>query len=187
MSSKDKYLNTRYLKILASILISMYFLSYASGPKNLDKWNLIDDVNLIIHEAGHSIFMFFGEFIHVFGGSFFQVTFPLVFVIYFIFWRREYLSASILLFWVGQNILDVAVYMGDSIVLQLPLLGGDGVIHDWNYLLNSLNILKYTNILSTITYDIGFFVIIIAAVSSLYFSWYNVGHEYTNQYNQSNP
>lgn len=167
----DKY--SRIIKIIVSILCSWYFLSYALEARNHEKWNLIDSVNLIFHEAGHSIFMFFGEFIHVLGGSFFQIFFPLVFVIYFFIWRKDFFSASVLLFWVGQNILNVAIYIGDSIKLELPLLGGDSSIHDWNYILSSLNILQYTDKLSGFTYNIGIIVMIIASVSSLYISWYN--------------
>ena len=178
----DKY--SRIIKIIVSILCSWYFLSYALEAKNLEKWNLIDSVNLIFHEAGHSIFMFFGEFIHVLGGSFFQIFFPLVFVIYFFIWRKDFFSASLLLFWVGQNILNVAIYMGDSIKLELPLLGGDSSIHDWNYILSSLNILQYTDKLSGFTYNIGIMVMVIASVSSLYISWYNQdNYESTNQNN----
>ncbi len=178
----DKY--SRIIKIIVSILCSWYFLSYALEARNLEKWNLIDSVNLIFHEAGHSIFMFFGEFIHVLGGSFFQIFFPLVFVIYFFIWRKDFFSASLLLFWVGQNILNVAIYMGDSIKMELPLLGGDSSIHDWNYILSSLNILQYTDKLSGLTYNIGIMVMVIASVSSLYISWYNQdNYESTNQNN----
>ena len=167
----DKY--SRIIKIIVSILCSWYFLSLALNYKDLSNWNLIDSVNLIMHEAGHFIFMFFGEFIHVLGGSFFQIFFPFVFVVYFFIWRKDFFSASLLLFWVGQNILNVSVYMADSIRLELPLLGGDSSIHDWNYIFSSLNILQYTDKLSAFTYNVGLMLIIIASVSSVYISWYN--------------
>ena len=175
--------NLKYIKLLVSIFCAWYFLSYAGLPKDLIKWNLIDSVNLVIHEAGHTLFMFFGEFIHVLAGSFFQIAFPLVFVIYFFIWRKDFFSGSLLLFWVGQSIQNVSIYMGDSIKLELPLLGGDSSIHDWNYILSNLNILKYTDILSSITYNIGFIVIITSAVLSIYFLFYSKTYEQTNKYN----
>ncbi|MBP9847336.1 MAG: hypothetical protein KBD43_14865 [Saprospiraceae bacterium] len=173
----------KYPKLTFAIILSIYFLSFASDYITREKWNIIDSVNLVIHEAGHSIFSFFGEFIHVISGSLFQILVPVVFVIYFAYWRKEYYSASILLFWVGQNIINVARYMSDSIKLELPLLGGDGVIHDWNYLLSSLNILHLTDTLSMMVYNFGFIVIIVAAVLSVYFAWYNYGYESTNKSN----
>ncbi len=163
---------SRYLKIIFSLVFSIYFIRYACYAQDIDNWNIVDSVDLIFHEAGHTIFMFFGEFLYLLGGSLFQIAFPLVFACYFLIWRRELFSASIILFWVGQNIINVSVYMGDSIKQQLPLLGGDSSIHDWNYLLSTTGLLKYTQILSTIVYDAGFFIIIIACVLSIYFAIY---------------
>ena len=172
----------KYLKLAFAILLSIYFITFANNYLILDKWNIIDSLDLIIHEAGHFVFIFFGEFIHILGGSLFQILVPIVFVIYFAIWRKEFYSASILLFWVGQNIINVARYMADSIKLELPLLGGDNVIHDWNYILSSLHLLKYTNILSTILFDASFIVIILGAVLSTYFAWYNYSYESTTKY-----
>lgn len=177
MPEKNIYLNARNVKILISVCVSLYFISYVNNSGGLVNWNIIDSVDLILHEAGHTIFVFFGEFINILAGSFFQIFIPCVFVVYFFIWRKEYFSASLLLFWVGQNILNVAIYMGDSIKLELPLLGGDGGIHDWNYLLSNTGLLKYTDILSQITFDFGFMVIITASVLSFYLAWYNDEYE----------
>jgi uncharacterized protein YqgC (DUF456 family) len=48
------------------------------------------------------------------GGSLFQVILPAVFVGYFV-WREQYYSAAIVLFWVGQSILNVWVYAADAV------------------------------------------------------------------------
>ncbi len=166
-----------YLKLIVALVFSSYFLIYATQAKDLNNWNLLDNVDLIIHEAGHVIFMFFGQFLNILGGSLFQILIPVVFALYFFIWRKENFSGSLLLFWIGQNIINVAIYMGDSIKQELPLLGGDNVIHDWNYILSSLGLLKYTDILATITYNGGFLVIIVGAVFSFYFAWYNMKYE----------
>jgi hypothetical protein len=164
--------NKNYIKLLISGLLAWYFIEYALGEKTEFKWNILDGVNLLIHEAGHTIFMFFGEFIHVLGGSFFQVFVPAVFVFYFLYFRREYYSGSLLLFWLGQSVLNLSVYVGDSIRQELPLLGGDNSIHDWNYILSKLGLLRQTYHIATGFYDIGFFIIITAIVLSCYFAWY---------------
>ena len=57
------------------------------------------------------------------GGSLFQVMFPAVFVGYFI-WYEKYYSAAIVLFWVGQSIINVWVYAADAVVMQLVLTSG---------------------------------------------------------------
>ena len=60
------------------------------------------------------------------GGSLFQVIMPGLFVGYF-WYHRKFYSAALVLFWVGESILNVSVYAGDSLALQLPLLGGAGL------------------------------------------------------------
>ncbi|MES2314432.1 MAG: hypothetical protein V4524_00650 [Patescibacteria group bacterium] len=158
-------------KLATAIIISLYYAYYlnADPSHTYATWNIIDSLDLVIHEAGHFIFMFFGQFMHVLGGSLTQILLPVIFVGYF-FLRREYFSASLLLFWVGQNIINVSIYLGDSVLQQLPLLGGDGVMHDWNYLLSTTGLLGQTNVLFHMSYGIGVLTLICAGASSVWFS-----------------
>ena len=73
--------------------------------------------------------------------------------------------------WVVQNLINVSVYAGDSIAMQLPLLGGDSVIHDWNYLLTTMGILQDTPIVASTMYNLGFLVILIGIALACYFTW----------------
>ena len=75
-----------------------------------------------------------------------------------------------MLFWVGESILNVSVYAGDAVALQLPLLGGQDSIHDWNYLLTSLNLLSSTVLIGGVIRLVGTLVIVSAAVGSIRFS-----------------
>lgn len=126
-------------------LAGLYFLWCAYDPA---RWHLIDGVNLVIHEAGHAVFMPFGGLLTVAGGSLFQVVVPAVFVAYF-YRRGQIYSAALVLFWVGESLLNVSVYAGDALALQLPLLGGEDSIHDWNYLLSSTGLLPSTHRIAT--------------------------------------
>ena len=162
-----------YPKIILAVIVALYFLNYATRPHDwrfFDNIDLLNNVDLLIHEAGHVIFIFFGQFLHFLGGSLFQVLFPFVFVLYFYF-REEYFSSSILLFWVGQNLINVSVYAGDAIVMQLPLLGGDGGIHDWNWLLSTTGLLKYTSEISSLFFVSGLVLGTTALVFSLMYSY----------------
>jgi hypothetical protein len=131
---------TSRFKLVVAVVASLYFFWCAYDPS---QWHLIDGVDLVIHEAGHLIFSPFGEFIMIAGGSLFQVIMPALFIGYFAYHSKFY-SAAMVLFWVGQSILNVSVYAGDSLALQLPLLGGQDSVHDWNYILSSLNLLPAT-------------------------------------------
>ncbi|HET8578307.1 MAG TPA: hypothetical protein VFO18_14515 [Methylomirabilota bacterium] len=76
--------------------------------------------------------------------------------------HRQTASFAVALFWTGESIADVAVYMADAPTLALPLLGGDGVIHDWNYLLSALGLLGWARTLATLTFGIGMLAILTA-------------------------
>jgi hypothetical protein len=150
-------------KLSVAMIASLYFLWCAYDPY---QWHLIDGVNLVIHEAGHLIFTPFGEFMMIAGGSLFQVIMPALFVGYF-WYIGKYYSAALVLFWVGESILNVAVYAGDSVALQLPLLGGQDSMHDWNYLLSSLNLLSATAKVEGAIRLVGTIVIALAAFGSI--------------------
>ena len=152
-------------RIVLALGTAAYFFYYAQTPMD---WHFIDNVNLIIHEAGHSIFAFFGDFLHILGGSLLQIAIPVIFSGYF-FLRGQYYSGSLLLFWVGQNFINVSVYAADAVVMQLPLLGGDNAGHDWNNLLSMTHALPYTHAIATALFTAGFVTMCAAAALSLYF------------------
>jgi hypothetical protein len=153
-------------KLVVAIIASLYFFWCAYDPY---QWHLIDGVNLVIHEAGHLIFSFLGEFIMIAGGSLLQVIMPALFVGYF-WYHSKYFSAALVLFWVGESILNVSVYAGDSLALQLPLLGGQDSVHDWNYLLGSLNLLPATAKIAGAIRLVGTIIIVLAAFGSFRFA-----------------
>lgn len=119
------------LRLLAIPLLVAYA---ARRLSNAEYWDLLDDLNLAIHEAGHLVFQPFGDHGMTLGGSLFQVLVPLAFATYFAA-RRERFAASIVLAWVAASLLNVALYIGDARAQELPLLGGENSIHDWWYLL----------------------------------------------------
>jgi len=115
--------------------------------------NFLHMIDLVFHEAGHVIFALGGQFIAVLGGSLNQVLVPAVCTAVFLR-RREYGSASATLFWVGQNLADVAVYVADGRAMALPLLA-DGLIHDWNFILGRLGLLSRAEALGRLTFGLG--------------------------------
>ena len=161
-------MTSRNARLIGATLASIYFLHYIATYR---EWHFMDTVNLIFHEAGHTIFSFFGEFIQIAMGSGFQVLLPLLISLYF-FYTRQRFAGAMCLMWVGQSIITVSIYAGDAISMQLPLLGGDSVIHDWNWMLSTLNILKWTPEISTAIYTVGFLTIFLGIGLSYYFAWY---------------
>ncbi len=154
------------LKTVCAALAGLYFLWCAYDPY---QWHLIDGVNLVIHEAGHIVFLPFGELLTVAGGSLFQVIVPAVFVGYF-YRRGQTYSAALVLFWMGESLLNVSVYAGDALALQLPLLGGDNSTHDWNYLLSSTGLLSSTHRIAAAIRIAGTLAIVVASAGSLIYA-----------------
>ena len=159
-------MNKNHLKLVFAAVVSAYFLWCAYDPY---QWHLIDGVNLVIHEAGHLIFRPLGEFMMLAGGSLFQVIMPALFVGYFLY-HRKYYSAALVLFWVGESILNVSVYAGDALALQLPLLGGEDTMHDWNEMLTRLDLLQSTATIAGVIRALGTLTIIAASVGAFVFS-----------------
>ena len=159
-----------YPRLVLAILFTLYFVWIALDPM---QGSFLDNVDLPIHEFGHLLFRPFGQFLMVGGGSLFQVIMPAIFVGYFI-WQRSFYSAAIVLFWVGQSILNVWVYAADAIVMKLVLTSGftgsEGSFHDWNYLLTATGLLSSTKIVAGAIRLAGTLVIISAVVFSTYYS-----------------
>ena len=106
------------------------------------QYGLIDNADLVIHEAGHFFFMFFGRFIYTLGGTLMQIILPSLIAWYF--FRNNYKTGvQVALLWLGQNLINISVYAADARTMKLPLLGGSHVYHDWHFLLGYLNILEY--------------------------------------------
>jgi hypothetical protein len=132
---------TNYLKVGFAVLIAIYGIVLA---RDFEEPRFLDNVDHIPHEAGHMLFSWFGQFLMVLGGTIGQLVPPIGFAIYF-WMRRELFSFSVVLFWVGQNLLNIARYIKDAQAMDLPLVsvGGGDAIHDWNYLLRSVNLLRH--------------------------------------------
>lgn len=125
-----------------------------------DKWVfLLDNANLAIHEAGHPLIGLFSNRLMVYGGTIFQLLFPLVFVGHF--WReRHSVGWSIALVWFGENLLNVGRYMADARAHELPLVGGGE--HDWTEIFNRWGVLAADIRIGGTTRTIGFCVMLYA-------------------------
>ena len=120
----------------------------------------IHGVHLVFHEAGHLIFMPFGEFMTVFGGSLNQVLIPAICAATF-YWQGQYGSGAFTIFWVGQAITDVAVYAADGRDRILPLLGdSDPSMHDWGRILSWWGMTERAESIGAFIFGLGMMVML---------------------------
>jgi hypothetical protein len=128
----------------AALLVGLFIwtVQFARAPMGVDAVSPILHLpNLVFHEAGHVLFMFFGRFMTVLGGCLFQFLLPLILAAAFLKQRTPF-GAVVCTWWAGENLLDVAPYIADARALELVLLGGktgaevEG--HDWEFILTQL-------------------------------------------------
>jgi hypothetical protein len=122
---------------VAWLVAYLLFLLYALADKS--GFLFIDWANLMIHEAGHPFFSWFGSYtLTILGGTLGELIVPLLCAVAF-FWRREIPGVAFSLFWFFENFLYIGVYMSDARAEALPLVGsGD---HDWNILFGQWGLL----------------------------------------------
>ncbi len=140
---------TRNARIALTVLLAVYGFFLLRSPETS---HLIDSVNLAIHEAGHVFFGPFGEFIGFLGGTLMQLIVPLTFMGYFLY-RRDQYAASVLLWWVGQNLWNISVYIKDARAMELPLVGGG--VHDWRVILGETGLLPRDQEIGQAVYVVG--------------------------------
>jgi hypothetical protein len=118
----------------------LYQAARGSGPMLM-----IDVVFVPIHEGGHLLFRFFGEFLAVAGGTILQLAVPAMLAVFFVF-QRQIPGTTFCLFFFFEQFLPIATYMADARAQELPLLtvgDSDDVIHDWNYLFGKFGVLDH--------------------------------------------
>jgi len=135
-----------------------------------DWFPVLDYVNLIFHEAGHWIWAVFGEMMKMLGGSLNQVLIPLICLVVFI-WQKRWTGAVFSLWWTGQNLTNVSVYIRDAWDKALPLLGGDNVIHDWNWILGMWGMRDQAEMIADWVWWIGVVLMVGASLTGLILAW----------------
>ena len=165
------------LKCLVYLILVVYlvqaaevFYEYVPGQR----WPFLltairNGIFLFIHEGGHGLFYFFGDTLHILGGSFWQIVFPLLSFLIAVR-KRSHFIAPFALFWVGTNMMDVSLYMRDAPVRMLPLLGGHKAWHDWWNLFRRWDMLDSAGTVADIFYFLGLLVSIVAIGGGVYFA-----------------
>lgn len=101
-----------------------------------DAGGLFAGITFGVHEFGHLLFAFFGEFMTAAGGSINQVLIPIG-AGALMYYYRDFFGIAVAGTWLGSSMLDLARYIGDARAQELDLVGfGEDPQHDWWYLLS---------------------------------------------------
>jgi hypothetical protein len=139
----------RAIRIGGIVLFAGWVWRYMQGADSILHGSI-----LIFHEAGHLIFMPFGEFMMVLGGSIFQLVVPAFFVAYFAR-RRDVFAACFAAIWLAASLANLALYIGDARAGKLPLLGGERSNHDWTFLLIEMKMLQHDVAIGRFVHNLG--------------------------------
>jgi len=143
-------------------LLALALAPYATWLVFGYEYHFLDGVNLAFHEAGHLFLAFAGDTLHCLGGTLGQLFFPLVLALRFRR-RRESFESAVCVLWLGESLMNVAVYMGDARAQVLPLVGGH--VHDWGWLLPRFGLLEHCESLGRMLHVFASLVVIFAWAS----------------------
>jgi hypothetical protein len=151
-------LGERRWRLVLTVALAVYGWRCLQTPGSY-RW--LDSLDLAIHETGHLVFVFGGEFLTLLGGTLFQLIVPIAFVV--ALWRRgDHHGATVPLWWVGQNCWNISVYVQDARAQELPLVGGGE--HDWANILGQLGWLEHDQSLGRAVWLAGVVLYVVSIV-----------------------
>ncbi len=116
-----------------------------------EEGGLFAGITFGVHEFGHLIFAWFGEFMTVLGGSLNQLLIPVATGL-LLYRSRDYFGIAVAGTWLSSSLMDLARYMGDARTLDLDLVGfGENAVHDWAWILGRLDALPYDTRIANLT------------------------------------
>ncbi len=148
------------------ISIAFYAVFYMYAVTHHAQFLFIDNVNLIVHEAGHLLFSYLGSTMMLYGGTILQWLVSLLLAAYF-FSQRNAVAVSFCLFLFFENWLYTATYMADARAQSLPLVtvgDPDAGGHDWFLIFNGLGLLAYDTRIATFTRAGGYAGMLVCAI-----------------------
>ena len=160
-------------RVLVYILLVIWGAKFIVTPMatNYVGESFMHNINLPFHEAGHLVFIPFGRFMTVLGGSLGQLLLPAICLGAFLFHNNAF-GASAALWWFAESLMDLAPYINDARDLELMLLGGvtgkevEG--HDWEYILGHLGWLKYDHAIARDAYKLAILIMLLALIWGAY-------------------
>ena len=142
---------------VAMAWLAFYVLFLLHAASNQTGFLFVDNANLVVHEAGHLLFGWFGETLGLLGGTLFQLIVPLALAVSFAY-RKQTTGLVFCAFFFFENFLYIATYMADARSQELPLVsvgGGDAVDHDWYRIFSGLGVLQHDTYIAAVVRVLG--------------------------------
>ncbi|MBF0386829.1 MAG: hypothetical protein HQL20_03120 [Candidatus Omnitrophica bacterium] len=144
-----------------------------------DYLSVLQGLNLGVHELGHLLFVYFGRFLSVFGGTFWELAAPLLGMWNF-YRQRDFFAILACFGWLSTALFDVGRYAADARALAIPLVapfggGEDGVGHDWQFMLGQAGLLPYDQLIGGAFRVAGVVAMLVCLVGGAFLLWRMAG------------
>jgi hypothetical protein len=145
-------------------------LTFSGLESDASGKGLLHLVNLPFHEAGHVLLRPLGQFVSSLGGTLGQLAIPLICLGVLLLKNRDPFGAAVCLWWLGENLIDIAPYINDARAGEMPLLGGNFGhsspygFHDWEYLLTETGLLQHDHRLALLSHVSGALLMALAVI-----------------------
>lgn len=122
----------------------------------------IDGFLLIIHEAGHTLFGFFGSrFLSILGGTLLEILLPFLIFVYG-WWNYKRIVAQLGLLLTGFAWIESSAYAADAVARRMPLIGNlPKSAHDFYNLFSMKGILNDHMSYAWAMYWIGILILLL--------------------------
>jgi hypothetical protein len=165
-------------RILLLVLLARWTLLFLLWPMREDVvgGSFLHVISIPFHEAGHVIFAPFGDLMTSLGGSLTQILIPVVCLVAFLKPKNfNPFAAAVMLWWAGQNLADVAIYINDARSLQLVLLGGHTGMevegHDWEHILQLTGLLHRDHQMAWTVHALGALFMVGGIIWGIVLTW----------------
>jgi hypothetical protein len=160
--------------LILAWLVWVWTAYFAPDPPSYVR-NPLSALTLVVHEAGHAAFLWFGnDLLTVAGGSIFQLLIPLL--VAWLFWRqRDVFAVCVALFWLGTSLVEMGIYAADARAQALPLVspwGGEGdAQNDWTTMLMRFGKLSRDAIIGGRIHGAGMALMPVALATAAWVVW----------------
>lgn len=168
---------TRWWRVL--LLAGVVGCSWLILTDTGSPWNILDGANLLIHEAGHELWRWAGEWWCFAGGTLMQCLFPLLAAAELYIVQKDYFGVGLCVGWLAENLFEVARYMADARALNAPSYAAlsweapDPLqSHDWRYLLGHAGLLAHDVEIAGVVRWVGIALLVACVIYSVWMLLY---------------
>ena len=170
--------NALHVYVRAALFAGLVIYGVKLAMMDIPSWQMASSLIHLpmvpFHEFGHILFRPFGEFMHLLGGSLFQVALPIILGGVFLAKNRDPFAAAVMLWWSAVAMMDVAPYIYDAQVPQHVLLTGrtgETGAHDFIDVLGDLGLLARAQAVGYVVHRFGVAMLIVSFAWAGWILW----------------